>query len=119
MSSALDWGKDRGLVSSIPDSTGNTMADLAQSWDNSLLDESNHWSFLTYVGLVCGGFIVLVVSFCVVKVCWQCYVRRRKSAGLVAMIHDQMTMEMSPMLSGGRAYQDMAPTARNENSLSI
>ena len=73
---ALDWGKDHGLVSSILDPTGNDMADLAQSWDNSLLAESNHWSFITHVGLVCGGFIVLVVSFCIAKECWQCYVWR-------------------------------------------
>ena len=37
MTSALDWGKDQGMVSSIPDSTGNTMANLAKSLDNSLL----------------------------------------------------------------------------------
>ena len=96
MTKVLDWGKDQGMVSSIPDSTGHTMADLAQSWDNSLLEESNHWSFIIYVGLVCGGFIVLVVFFCVSKDCWQCYVRRRERAGLVAMICDQMSVEMGP-----------------------
>lgn len=58
MTSVLDWGRDQGMVSSIPDSTGHTMADLAQSWNNALLEESNQWSFITYVGLVCGGFIV-------------------------------------------------------------
>ena len=72
------------------------MADLAQSWDNSLLEESNHWSFITYVGLVCGVFIVLMVSFCLTKECWQCYVRRKERAGLVAMIQDQMTMKCVP-----------------------
>ena len=115
MTDVLDWGRDQGMVSSIPDSTGHTMADLAQSWDNSLLEESNNWSFITYVGLVCGGFIVLVVFFCITKECWQCYVRRRERAGLVAMIRDQMTVEMRPMMPG-RAYPDLAPTAPAENS---
>ena len=76
------------MVSVIPDPTGNTMADPAQSWDNSLLEESNHWSFITYVGLICRVFIVLVVSFCLLKECWQCYIRRRERARLVAMIRD-------------------------------
>ena len=101
MTNVLDWGKDQGMVSVIPDPTGNTMADLAQSWDNSLLEESNHWSFITNVGLICGGFIVLVVGFCVTKECWQCYIRCRERAGLVAMIRDQMSMEMHPMMPGG------------------
>ena len=118
MTDVLDWGRDQGMVSSIPDSTGHTMADLAQSWDNSLLEESNHWSFITYVGLVCRGFIVLVVFFCITKECWQCSVRRRERAGLVAMIRDQMTVEMHPMMPG-RAYPDLAPTAPAENSASL
>ena len=103
------------MVSSIPNSNGHTMADLAQSWDNSLLEELNQWSFMTYVGMVCGWFTVLVVSFCIIKECWQCYVRRRERAGLVAMIRDQMAIEKRPMLSG-RAYLDLAPTAPAENS---
>ena len=117
MSNALDWGRDQGMVSSIPDSTGHTMEDLAKSWDNSLLEESHQWSFVTYVGMICGGFIALVVSFCLVKECWQCYVRRRERAGLVAMIREQMTVEMRPMLPN-RAYPDLAPTApvSTENS---
>ena len=118
MTKVLDWGKDQGMVSSIPDSTSHTMADLAQSWDSSLLEESNHLTFITYVGLVCGGSIVLVVFFCVSKECWQCYVRRQKRAGLVAMIHDQMLVDMRPMMPG-RAYPDLALTAPVENSASL
>ena len=118
LTEALDLGKDRGLVSSIPDSTRNTMADLAQSWDNTLLEESNHRSFITYVGLVCGGFKVLVIRFCIIKECWQCYVWRKEMAGLLAMIRDQMTMEMRPMLSGGWAHPDLAQTAPADNSSS-
>ena len=112
MTDILDWGKDQGLVSVIPDPTGNTMADLAQTWDNSLLEESNHRSFITYVGLICGGFIILVVSFCLLKD------GRCERAGLVAMIRDQMSMEMRPMMPG-RAYPDLAPTAPTENSASV
>ena len=40
---------------------------------------------------------------------------RKKRAGLVAMIRDQMTMEMRPMMSRGQAYPDLARTAPNEN----
>ena len=80
------------------------MPDLANSWDNTLLDESYHWSFMTYIGLGCGGFIVFMVSFCLIKECWECYVRRKVRAGLVSMIRDQTTLEMRPMLLGARAY---------------
>ena len=64
-----------------------TLADLAQSWDNSLLEESNNWSFITFVGLV-------------------------------AMIRDQMSVEMRPMMPG-QAYPDLAPTAPTENLSSV
>ena len=109
---------DQGMVSVIPDPTGNTMADLAQSWDNSLLEESNHWLFITYVGIICRGFMVLVASFPLLKECWQCYLRRRERAGLVAMIRDKMSMEMRPMMPG-QTYPDLAPTAPAENSSSV
>lgn len=64
------------------------------------------------------SFIVLVVFFCVTKECWQCYVCRRERAGLVAMIRDQMSVEMRPMMPG-RAYPDLAPTAPVENLASL
>ena len=44
---------------------------------------------------------MLMASFCPVKECWQCYVRHRERAGLVAKIRDQMTMEMHPMILVG------------------
>ena len=45
--SALNWGKETGLVSSFPDESGQTMKEIASSWSNDKLKVEREWSLIT------------------------------------------------------------------------
>ena len=56
--SALDWGKETGLVSSLPDESGQTMNEIASSWNNDKLKVNRECSIITYIGLAIGVLAV-------------------------------------------------------------
>ena len=44
--SALNWGKETGLVSALPDELGQTMNKIASSWNKDKLKVEHEWSII-------------------------------------------------------------------------
>ena len=108
--SALDWGKETGMVTSLPDETGQTMNDIASSWNNDKRKATREWSIITYIGIVIGVLAGTFVCCCVEKECWHCYQRRQDWRGLATLIREQV--EMRPMISQPQpAYPTLNPSA--------
>ena len=108
--SALDWGKEVGLVSALPDDSGQTMNDIASSWNNDKLEVNREWSIITYIGLAIGVLAGTFICCCVTKECWHCYQRRQDRRGLATLIREQV--EMRPMISNPQpSYPVLNPTA--------
>ena len=104
VTSALDWGKETGLGSSLPDESGQNMNEIASSWSNEKLKVEREWSLITYNNY--GTFICC----CLGKECWHCYQRRQDRWGLATLIRKHV--ELRPMISQPqRAYPSLNPTA--------
>ena len=120
--SAMEWGRRVGLLSDMPDSTGETMADVAKSWDSTLLVEQKHTSLVTMLIYSAIAVVSALALTCFFKECWGCYSRRRMARGLANTISSQVQsqvrehLEMRPMLpaageGSGRAYPHLPPSA--------
>ena len=108
--SALDWGKETGMITSLPDETGQTMNDIASSWNNDKLKVTREWSIITYIGIAIGVLAGTFVCCCMGKECWHCYQRRQDRRGLANLIREQV--EMRPMISQPQpAYPTLNPLA--------
>ena len=44
----LDWGKTRGLITSLPDDSGQN--DMASSWSHDKLEVAREWFIIAYIG---------------------------------------------------------------------
>ena len=108
--SALDWGKETGMVSSLPDESGQTMNEIASSWNNDKLKVNREWSIITYIGLAIGVLAGTFICCCVGKECWHCYQQRQDRRGLANLIREQV--EMRRMISQPQpAYPTLNPWA--------
>ena len=108
--SALNWGKDTGLVSSLPDESGQTMNEIASSWSNDKLKVEREWSLITYIGLAVEVLAGTFICCCLGKECWHCYQRRQDRRSLAKLTWEQV--EMRPMISQPQpACPSLNPTA--------
>ncbi len=102
---AIDWGAENGIIKTVKGPGGATMADVARSWDDSLLDESEKWTFAMWVGV---AFAILVAVLCICcgsKECYNVYERRVERSRLAETIRSQM-MELAPLNQSATAPTD-------------
>ena len=53
------------MVSSLPDESGQTMNEIASSWNNDKLKVNMEWSIITYIGLAIGVLAGTFIFCCV------------------------------------------------------
>lgn len=108
--SALDWGKETGLITSLPDDSGQTMNEIASSWNNDKLKVERGWSIIASIGLAIGVLAGTFCCCCLGRECWHCYQLRQDGRGLATLIRKQA--EMRPMISQPQpTYPSLNPTA--------
>ena len=84
-------------MSSLPDELGQTMNEIASSWNNNKLKVKREWSIITYIGIAIGILAGTFICCSVGKECWHCYQRRQDRRRLATLIREHV--EMRPVIS--------------------
>ena len=86
----VDWAVEEGKVATHPSEVGPSLKDIEGTWREEKLHIQTHIGLLSWIGIIVGAVLALVILVCACKCGWECYTRKRNREQLRTNIRDHV-----------------------------
>ena len=84
------WAVAKGKVAMHPSEVRPSLQDIEKAWKDDRLHLQTHIGLLSWIGIIVGGALALVILVCACKCGWECYTRKRNREQLRANIREHV-----------------------------
>ena len=84
------WAVGKGKVAMHPSEVGPSLQDIEKAWKDDRLHVQTHLGLLSWIGIIVGSALALVILICTCKCGWECYTRKRNREQLKANIREHV-----------------------------
>ena len=86
----MAWAVGEEKVATNPSEVGPSLRDIESTWKEERFHIETHIGLLSWIGIIVGSALALIIMVCACKCGWECYTRRENREELKTNIREHV-----------------------------